>query len=138
MELGREEAATFSAEAMEALDRYSWPGNIRELKNVVERAVYRTDSSLITGIVFDPFEVSSEGSRPPEQGTIAEASKKEGDFLAHFFDMPLRDAVRELEVQMIRRALERTRYNQRRAASMLDITYHQFRGLYRKYKDSGL
>ncbi len=138
MELGREEATTFSAEAMEALERYSWPGNIRELKNVVERALYRTDSPLITGIVFDPFEVSSERSRPPEQGTTAEAAKREEDCWTRFFDMPLRDAVRQLEIQMIRRALERTRYNQRRAASMLDITYHQFRGLYRKYKDSGL
>lgn len=138
MELGREEAATFSAKAMEALERYSWPGNIRELKNVVERAVYRTDSSLITGIVFDPFEVSKGPSRPPEERTASEASKKEEGFAAGIFDMPLRDAVCRLEVQMIRRALERTRYNQRRAAGILGITYNQFRGLYRKYKGKGL
>ncbi|MFO7784649.1 MAG: phage shock protein operon transcriptional activator [Thermodesulfobacteriota bacterium] len=138
MELGREEPAAFGAKAMEALERYSWPGNIRELKNVVERAVYRTDSSLITEIVFDPFEISSGPSRPAEEEITAEESKKEGDFMARFFDMPLRDAVCDLETQMLRRALERTRYNQRQAASLLGITYHQFRGLYRKYKDNGL
>ncbi len=138
MELGREEAAAFSEKAMEALEHYSWPGNIRELKNVVERAVYRTDSSLITEIVFDPFEISPGQSEPPEKEIAAGVSKKEEDFWAPFFNMPLRDAVRDLEIRMIQRALDRTRYNQRRAAGMLGITYNQFRGLYRKYKGKGL
>ena len=40
------------------LDNYPWPGNVRELKNVVERAVYRADTSLIheADIVLDPFQ----------------------------------------------------------------------------------
>ena len=45
-ELGREETPVFSREAATMMEQYAWPGNVRELKNVVERAVYRTDSSL--------------------------------------------------------------------------------------------
>ena len=47
-ELGREEVPEFSEEATETLEGYTWPGNVRELKNVVERAVYRGDSALIS------------------------------------------------------------------------------------------
>ncbi len=135
MELGREEVAKFSAEAMDVLESYPWPGNIRELKNVVERAVYRTDSSTVTEIVFDPFELSSGRAESPENMAFSPVSRGEDDFMAGFLDMSLKDAVCHLEIQMIRSALERTRYNQKRAAKMLGVTYHQFRGLYRKYKD---
>ena len=54
-ELGQEEIPQFSDEAIAELENYSWPGNVRELKNVVERAVYRSESSLITDIIFHPF-----------------------------------------------------------------------------------
>ncbi|OQY49473.1 MAG: AAA family ATPase [Desulfobacteraceae bacterium 4572_89] len=54
-ELGWEEVPELSHGAVEALEAYSWPGNIRELKNVVERAVYRSGSQLIHGISFNPF-----------------------------------------------------------------------------------
>ena len=55
VELGWEEIPVFSSKAVEELERYRWPGNIRELKNVVERAVYRSDSLKIGDIIFDPF-----------------------------------------------------------------------------------
>jgi psp operon transcriptional activator len=54
-ELGREETPVFSREAKAMIERYGWPGNVRELKNVVERAVYRTDSSRITKIEYNPY-----------------------------------------------------------------------------------
>ncbi|MCC6417210.1 MAG: hypothetical protein IT429_03060, partial [Gemmataceae bacterium] len=45
------------------------------------------------------------------------------------------DAVRKVEVTLIWDALDRCRHNQRRAAEALGLTYHQFRGIYRKYRD---
>ena len=54
-ELAWEETPVFSDEAGGMLENYAWPGNIRELKNVVERAVYRSDSYIITDIDFNPF-----------------------------------------------------------------------------------
>jgi psp operon transcriptional activator len=58
-ELGWEEPPSFSEDATQALQNYPWPGNVRELKNVVERAIYRSDSPLIWCIAFDPFQSSS-------------------------------------------------------------------------------
>nr|WP_136249907.1 phage shock protein operon transcriptional activator [Ningiella ruwaisensis] len=56
-ELEMELFSGFSKRAKEILLDYSWPGNIRELKNVVERAVYRNSPHLpVHDIVIDPFE----------------------------------------------------------------------------------
>jgi len=130
-ELGREEIPQFSDEAIAALERYSWPGNVRELKNLVERAVYRSDSMLIGDIVFDPFRHPHGDRRPPkeESGMVKAGTPS----IEHLMDKPLKEAVRELEIRLLQRTLQKTKYNQRKAARALGLTYHQFRGLYRKY-----
>jgi psp operon transcriptional activator len=53
--------------------------------------------------------------------------------MASLDGLSLPDALLKVEVCFIRRALEHSRYNQRVAAKMLGLTYHQFRRLYRKY-----
>jgi psp operon transcriptional activator len=124
-EIGREDIPRFSEAAVEALEAYPWPGNVRELKNVVERAVYRADSSLITEIAFNPFgpsRAASADSRAPEERLEERPSLR-----------PLKEAVQGLEVRLMREALRASKYNQRKAAKSLGLTYHQFRGLYRKY-----
>ena len=56
-ELGREYFPGFADAAVRQLVSYDWPGNLRELKNVVERAVYRTDDDArVKEIVLDPFD----------------------------------------------------------------------------------
>ena len=121
---------------MAALERYHWPGNIRELKNVVERAVYQSNSGIISTIVFDPFfpdskeESIGEVKEPDDSG-----SSGDQHFPEVYRDKPFTAAVMELELELIKKALKETRFNQRRAARLLGLTYHQFRGLYRKYRD---
>jgi len=130
-EIGRDEIPEFSDEAIAALEGYTWPGNVRELKNVIERAVYRSDSRIITDIVFDPFHpYHLEASRQAE----AASQTPERPLMEDFLDSPLKKAVRELEIRLLKKALEEARFNQRAAARSLGLTYHQFRGLYRKYK----
>jgi psp operon transcriptional activator len=46
---------------------------------------------------------------------------------------PLGEAVREVQIRFLKRALKEARFNQKKAARILGLTYHQFRGLYRKY-----
>jgi psp operon transcriptional activator len=132
-ELGWEEIPQFTNEAISALETYSWPGNVRELKNVVERAVYRSDSSLITDIVFHPFHHSYIEPHVPkkELATI----ETDTPSISYLMDKSYKEAVRELEIRLLRNALKKSKYNQKRAARILDLTYHQFRGLYRKYKE---
>ncbi|MFQ6078028.1 MAG: phage shock protein operon transcriptional activator [Thermodesulfobacteriota bacterium] len=130
-ELGRQEIPQFSDEAIAALESYSWPGNVRELKNLVERAVYRSDSMLIADIVFDPFRSPHGEDRPPiEEGSMVEAGTPS---IEDLMDKSFKEAVHELEIRLLQRTLQKTKYNQRKAAQALGLTYHQFRGLYRKY-----
>jgi psp operon transcriptional activator len=124
-EMGRAEIPCFTKGAVVALESYSWPGNVRELKNVVERAVYRSDSPLLGDIVFNPF-------GPPE--SVAKKAKEERKpFLPGGGRKPFRAAVEEFELRLLSEALEEARYNQRKAAGILGLTYHQFRGMLRKY-----
>jgi psp operon transcriptional activator len=128
-ELGRAEIPRFTDEAVKALEGYSWPGNVRELKNVVERAVYRSDTPLIEEITFNPFR-PWEGGEVSSQPRPVGKEKRPGDDPAL---KPLREAVRELEVRLIKKALIQARHNQQKAARHLGLSYHQFRGMYRKY-----
>jgi len=131
-ELDREEVPRFSDDARRALESYTWPGNVRELKNVVERAVYRSDSSLISEIIFNPFQRDGTAA-----GVLPREAKQE---VSHGSESPearkpsLKKAVEGLEVRLLQEALEESRYSQRKAAAMLGLTYHQFRGMLRKYK----
>jgi psp operon transcriptional activator len=130
-ELGREEIPQFGDEAAAALEAHPWPGNVRELKNVVERAVYRSDSSVITDIVFDPFASSHFERSLPKK----EALRAANDALSieNLIAKPFNQAIRDLKVHLLKRGLKKAKYNQRKAARLLGLTYHQFRGLYRKY-----
>ncbi|MCP4692431.1 MAG: phage shock protein operon transcriptional activator [Desulfobacterales bacterium] len=142
-ELGWEETPEFSPGAVEALEGYAWEGNVRQLKNVVERAIYRSDDALITEIVFDPFQSPYAGpapgappaAEPPEPSgpPPAPGPERPGPIPSVFTDQPLKDAVRSLEIHRLKEALESTKYNQKKAADLLGLTYDQFRGLHRKY-----
>lgn len=133
-ELGRAEVPQFTEEAVAALQRYPWPGNVRELKNVVERAVYRSESSLITTIEFNPFRCPF-ATRPLAPDTQPPIPQAEPPLVDQLLNKPFAEAVRELEVRMLKRAMEQARFNQRKASEILGLTYHQFRGIYRKHRD---
>ena len=133
VELGWTEIPQFSPEAVRALEGHQWPGNVRELKNVVERAVYRSDSPRISEIVFDPFFSAFEKQTPgmETEGSTADATSMDlNDLMAR----PLKEAVWGLKVRMLENALEKAKFNQKKAAQLLGLTYHQFRGLYRQYR----
>jgi len=134
-ELGGDSAPEFAPEARAKLEAHPWPGNIRELKNVVERAVHRADGEPIgaEAIDFDPFKRPGE----PLRATAATGDTAAVDppKLTGRATLPasLPDAVAALEVEALRRALRATRHHQRKAAALLGLSYHQFRGLYRKH-----
>ena len=137
LELGWREVPEFSEEAEEALYAYHWPGNIRELKNVVERAVYASGGNRIEKVTFDPFispfgELQDGSVADPEKGFSSAGSGM--DLASGPID--LNEMVRELEVESLKAALEHTRYHQGEAAKLLGLSYHQFRGLYRKHRDT--
>jgi psp operon transcriptional activator len=131
-ELEREEVPRFSEDALRALEGYTWPGNVRELKNVVERAVYRSESSLVTEIIFNPFQ--RPGTTPAILPGEARQEARRESKSPEDRKPSMKQAVENLEVRLLQEALEESRYSQRKAAAMLGLTYHQFRGMLRKYK----
>jgi psp operon transcriptional activator len=138
-ELGRDRVPEFTAGALRALEEYNWPGNIRELKNVVERAVYSADAGSIDRIVFNPFISPFPGSGEPLAGVRKEkVAEADAAVEPEAAELQLHEAVRRLEVSMIRRALAGSRYNQKATAARLGLSYDQLRGLLRKYGDQVL
>jgi len=128
-ELGKDAFHGFSEKARTELTAYSWPGNVRELKNVVERAVYscQNDQKPIVGIVFDPFDSPW---RPDNQSIKDQPETAE---LPHEpYDFKL--AVQDDEKRRIKSAMELCRFNQKKTAEFLGMTYHQLRGYLRKYE----
>jgi psp operon transcriptional activator len=133
LELGWIEMPVFSEEALRTLENHAWPGNIRELKNVVERAVYRSDSAIITDIELRPFDSPFERVLPSPRQASRKGEMEAPDSKA-LLRLPLKEAVWELKHTMLEAALHKAKYNQKNAARTLGLSYHQFRGLYRQYK----
>jgi DNA-binding NtrC family response regulator len=105
------EAARFGPTAMKRLQEYHWPGNIRELRNVVERCCCYSLDEVIT--VEDlPSEIA--GSRMPMESGYEEQ-------------------VTEFKRQLLVRALEESGGNQKEAAKRLMLSYDQFRHQVRTY-----
>lgn len=123
-ELDREEDISFSEEVIHKMVNFSWPGNVRQLKNVVERAVYTSETNEITDIKLDPFE-------NPFADKIKETAVSTPDIPVEEY----KNAMKELEIDFVKRAMKQSGGKQKVAAELLQLSYDQFRGLYRKYSD---
>ncbi|HBV38553.1 MAG TPA: phage shock protein operon transcriptional activator [Erwinia sp.] len=122
-ELGLPFFPGFSTRARQTLLEHEWPGNVRELKNVVERSVYRhseTDEALDT-IIINPF----------QRLYAAPTANTAGDLPA--LPLDLRRWQHHQERELLQKGLEQARYNQRRAADLLGVTYHQLRAMMKKH-----
>jgi two-component system response regulator PilR (NtrC family) len=106
-------AAKFSDDALRTLCAYAFPGNVRELENVIERALALCSDGLITAA--DLQLVSDEQS--VEQSVNAPRAGK--------YSLP--DYLDQVEKQALLQALEQTRFNRTAAAKMLGLTFRTMR-----------
>ena len=120
----------FSSRATSALLRNKWPGNVRELKFAIERSVYRSSEAEqpIADIALDPFDSPFKIAAPPAAKTRVIPQRK-----APLLPADLKQRLIDTEVDLLTAALEKARYNQRLAADLLTLSYHQFRGKLRKF-----
>jgi two-component system response regulator AtoC len=110
-----------SASLMRLLQAYHWPGNIRQLENLIKRYVILGTEACISGDLAEPaanafdLEIPQEGPVPLKKIT--------------------NQAVRRLEREIILKVLQANHWNRRRAAEALKISY---RALLYKIRDAGL
>lgn len=132
----------FAPSALNAFEQYEWPGNVRELKNTVERIIYRAHFEgkyipvTLEEAWADPFHSPwrpQGDQKTPEstkQSHFSDASDESESFsLATDFET----ATRQFEMKLIDEALAAENGRQTDAAKRLGLTYHQLRGLLRKY-----
>lgn len=115
--------AALSTNTMRALERHSWPGNIRELRNLIERyAILGSEESMLNEIQQNDGIMDSRSLRSADGATVE---------LKHV----TRQTVQELEKKIIMKSLAANRWNRKLAAKELKISY---RTLLYKIRQCGL
>jgi DNA-binding NtrC family response regulator len=94
--------ASFSKEALQTLQNYSWPGNVRQLKNFIYRTVLISNNEII------------------RQGDLPLADNSREDLREQ--DLNMAQQKRQLEVKLINQALKKFKYNKTKAAAALGIS----------------
>src|SRR3989441_9123290 len=103
-----------SPDALAILERYHWPGNIRELENVVERAIV-----LGSGDLLSPDSLPPHLRMPRDEQAVNVEIPPAG--------VDLEDTLTRIENRYIQLALERSGWLQGRAAELLGLSFRQFR-----------
>ncbi|RQP23120.1 sigma-54 interaction domain-containing protein [Piscinibacter terrae] len=117
---------SLSADALDLLAVQAWPGNIRELRNVLEQATLMTDDLQLTSTHFTGLGLQAGGARravpaaEPNAPAALEAPKPGVPSQADI--KPLPQAIAELEIQSIRNALAATGGNKLQASRLLGIS----------------
>lgn len=133
----------FSERISRALETYPWPGNVRELRNTVERAVYRAEDPEreIDAVQFDPFHspwapADSPSGQPETAHPVAAVrDSAPAPVAAPPTDVSdLRSAVNAYERALLEDALGKSRFNQRATASALGLSYDQLRHALKRHK----
>lgn len=131
----------FAEAAIDQLISYSWPGNIRELKNTVERSVYRNDDwdNPLDIIVLNPFDspyrmAPKQNDTDNAKSTPTTPKTPPATDIVSKFPIDLKSTVGQYEKVLIQAALKHSNYKQKNAARSLGISYHQLRGLLKKYQ----
>jgi two-component system, NtrC family, response regulator PilR len=122
---GMTQVPKLADDAQRLLLNYDFPGNVRELENILERALTLCDGERIAAedLQLRTASAPSAADEPALAATAAAPARATGVASASGLD----DRVEELERQAIRDALEKTRYNKTKAAALLGLTFRQLR-----------
>jgi len=116
------EISALSSYSMEVLMNYDFPGNVRELENIIERGVAMESSNIIL-----PESLSIASHRQTAQSQQGAASTDDD------FDLGLEQAVENLERRLLRKALTQAGGSKMKAAELLKISFRSLRYKIKKY-----
>jgi two-component system, NtrC family, response regulator AtoC len=117
------------SEALRAFARYHWPGNVRELRNVIERAMILEDASEIT-VKYLPRALTGDFR-------VVNGQHSDGKSMDAVHLPAQGISLDEVEMSLVRQALERSGGNQTKAAELLDISRDQLRYRMKKLEENG-
>ncbi|MBN8893906.1 MAG: sigma-54-dependent Fis family transcriptional regulator [Rhodanobacter sp.] len=128
-----QEVGRLTPAALDALEAYDFPGNVRELENILERAMAMSDGASIEA---SDLMLPQRGARPaPTEVAATAGAPAAAAAAAPSADGGLDDYISNIERTAIVKALEESRYNKTAAARKLGIT---FRALRYKLKKLGI
>ncbi|HEX8852958.1 MAG TPA: helix-turn-helix domain-containing protein, partial [Pyrinomonadaceae bacterium] len=134
-QLGGAHAPQLTEEALDALRNYDWPGNVRQLRNCLERALLLSNDDRITLNELPP-EVLRRSARPVPVMVAATAQPSASEGASPAADAGQTPAsLREVERQQILAALEQTGWHRGKTAEILGISPST---LYRRLRDYNL
>jgi len=108
---------TIEKEALKYLENYNWPGNIRELKNLIERLVLLASEGVISKKIL-PLTITQPIIKNAFSGNMGQ---------------PLDKIVADIEISLISNALDKTNYNKSKAAKLLGLALSTLRTKIEKY-----
>jgi len=112
------ETSSFSSKAMNAFREYPWPGNIRELENIIKRMViFGEEDTTLQGLLGKRWDNGLE--RDFEDSTSNPSTKKKPFNLKEVG----KKAAEEAEREIIQTVLQRTHWNRKEAAKLLRVSY---------------
>lgn len=126
--LYNKEYRPLSSRSIELLQEFDWPGNVRQLENLIKQVVVREDEEII----YDTLKAASvqAGSYSPQKPSLSETrsyslKKRVGDTVAHE------------EKALISEVLSKTNWNRRKAAGLLEISYRSLLYKIKEYQLAG-
>lgn len=115
---------SFSKESLSMLTAYDWPGNVRQLRNVIERALIQCEGEEIT---------LKDLPLPDEAGSMAAYIPENNDELKKVKKEIRETAIKEVEKDFVLRALMKSDWNVTRAAKNVGLQRPNFQNLMKKY-----
>ncbi len=117
-----------SPEFLDYLMQYDYKGNIRELKNILEKAVILSEGKELTLPRYESKSINSVYIDDPEESFTVKTFPEEG--------IDLKKVLSNIEKSLIEKAMEKAKGNKTKASQILGLTFREFRYRFDKYKDT--
>lgn len=132
-EENQQPACQLAGDALDKLSRYDFPGNVRELENILQRAVALCDQQVVTA---DDLELTHAPTPPGQESdletettgrsSVVEAANNSGQ-QTQPANYSLEKHLENIEIEAIEKALEETRWNKTKAAKKLGMSFRSLR-----------